>query len=150
MNLLKTEPCLKLMCSALRNTIIAPVADSQTKLALMSFVSKVGVCFVLTLYTAFIFYVAVCVFMWHFISPSIYPFLSVLQQYYCIASAKRYIIFPPTPSNSRVVQQTGRSFFIRSAEILAVQVLCSNTLVSPSKTVNPHQPQGCFCCDSSV
>lgn len=56
-----------------------------------AFVSSVWVC----LYAAFIFYVTVCGFMWHFITPPIYPVFYLFSSSSTVLLLSSYILSPP-------------------------------------------------------
>lgn len=83
--------CINCVCLCTRNMEFLNTVCLRSRV----FVSPPDAYARVPLYTAFIFYTPVCVFMWHFITPPIYPFLSVQQKSYCIASVELYIILPP-------------------------------------------------------
>lgn len=97
-------------------------------------------CACLSVYTQHLSFMCLFVFLCDTSYPRPFILFYLLYSRITVLLLLNYIFSsPPTSLSRRVVQQTGRSFFIRSAVTGALQVPCSHpALVSSSSTVNPE------------
>lgn len=175
MTLLKAEPCVKLMHSAVRTAIIAPLAGYQQRVcvcvcfsskvsSLTPFVSGGGLCVCARVFapdlcvcqfihSIYLLCACLCFYVTLHIPTHLSFFIcSTAVLLYCSCQTIYYL-------PSHILEQRGGVANRRTilhmkcceCDSGPFQVPCCRTaLESSGKAVNPSQPRGCFCFSNSV
>ena len=173
MTLLKAEPCLKLMHSAVRTAIIAPLAGylqvcvcvcfSSKVSSLTPFVSEGGLCvcarvcswFVcVSVYTQHLSFMCLFVFLCDTSYPHPFILFYLFYSSITVLLLSNYILSPlPRLGRRGGVANRRTILHVKCCECDSGPLwvpCCRPALESSSKAVNPSQPRGCFCFSNSV